>query len=126
MQYRAPKVRLAAMGGFAVIALLGIAPDPDTGTPSVNPAILAITFSPEHLRAGAPFEVTVHTTPDVTTMQAVVMKYKLPVPRTSEGIFTGSARVPWWARIYHGTFHVMFVGTATTGEQPQMEADVHI
>jgi hypothetical protein len=126
MQLRALSMRLAAMGGAAVIALLGIAPDPDTGTVPVNPAILGITFSPERLRAGVHFEVTVRTTPDITAVQAQVMKYKLPVPRTGEGVFTGSGRVPWWARIYHGTFHVMFVGTAPTGEQPQMEADVRI
>jgi hypothetical protein len=126
MQFRAPFVRLAAMGGVAVIALLGIVPDPDPVTAPVSPAILWITFSPERLRAGVHFEVTIHTTPDITAVDAMVMKYKLSVPRTGEGVFTGTGRVPWWARIYHGTFHVMFIGTAPTGEQPQMEADVRI
>jgi hypothetical protein len=116
------------MAGLAALALVGIAPGPDLndGTPAANPAILDITFSPDHLRAGANFEVTIHTTPDITALQACVMKYKLPVPKTADGVFSASARVPWWARVYHGTFRVTFVGEDATGVQAQMEADVRI
>ncbi len=95
-------------------------------SPAADPAILDITFAPDHLRAGAEFAVTIRTTPDIMTLEAEVMKYKLPVPKTGDGVFYASARVPWWARIYHGTFHVRFVGADATGAQAQMEADVHI
>jgi hypothetical protein len=37
-----------------------------------------------------------------------------------------SAKVPWFARFYHGTFHVTFIGTDASGDQAQMEADVTI
>ena len=60
------------------------------------------------------------------SMQAHVMKYKLPVPKTGDGVFSASARVPLWAAVYHGTFHVMFVGFDAAGDQAQMEADVRI
>jgi hypothetical protein len=126
MQLRAAWSRLPALAALAAVALLALAPDPDMLPPVPGPAILDITFSPEHLRAGRSFEVTVRTTPDVMSMQAWVMKYRLPVPKTADGVFSGSARVPWWAGIYHGTFHVMFVGAAATGEQAQMEAAVRI
>lgn len=126
MQLRAAPARLTALAGLAAVALLGLAPDPDIMGPVPNPAILAVTFSPDHLRAGRTFEVTIRTTPDITSVQARVMKYRLPVPKTGDGVFSASARVPWWAGVYHGTFHVTFVGSAATGEQPQMEADVRI
>jgi hypothetical protein len=125
MQVRASRLRLTATAALAALAVLGVAPAPDVTAP-VTPAILAVTFSPDHLRAGKTFEVIVHTTPDITSVQAWVMKYRLPVPKTGDGVFSASARVPWWARVFHGTFHVMFVGADPTGERAQMEADVHI
>jgi hypothetical protein len=125
MRSRAPRLRLTAMAGLAALALLGVGPESGTA-PIAEPAILDITFSPDHLRAGAEFAVTVRTTPDVTSLQAHVMKYKLPVPKTCDGLFSASARVPWWAHIYHGTFHVTFVGVTASGDEAQMEADVHI
>jgi hypothetical protein len=114
------------MAGLAAFALLGLAPDAGVDAPVANPAILDVTFAPDHLRAGAEFAVTIRTTPDIMTLEALVMKYKLPVPKAGDGVFYASARVPWWARIYHGTFHVTFVGVAVSGDQAQMEADVHI
>ena len=128
MRDGARRIRLTAMAGLAALALLGVAPDTDIdgAQPPANPAILDVTFAPDHLRAGADFEVTIHTTPDITALQACVMKYKLPVPKTGDGVFSAAARVPWWARVYHGTFHVTFVGVDASGDQAQMEADVRI
>jgi len=125
---RAPRLRLTATAGLAALALLGVAPCPDTDAPpaAVNPEILAVTFSPAQLRAGKPFEVTIRTTPDITALQACVLKYKLTVPKESDGVFSAAGKVPWWARIYHGTFHVTFVGYDASGDEAQMEADVHI
>lgn len=124
---RAPRLRLTAMAGLAALALLGVAPDDGTNVlPPANPAILTVTWSPEHLRAGHTFDVTIRTTPDITALEACVLKYKLPVPKTSDGVFYASAKVPWFARFYHGTFHVTFVGTDASGDQAQMEADVSI
>jgi hypothetical protein len=115
------------MAGLAAFALLGIAPDDGPeAPPPANPAILNVTWSPEHLRAGQMFDVTIRTTPDITALEACVLKYRLPVPKASDGVFYASARVPWFARFYHGTFHVTFVGTDATGDQAQMEADVRI
>jgi hypothetical protein len=127
MRMRAPRLRLTAMAGLAALALLGVAPDDGTDVPvPANPAILAVTWSPEHLRAGQTFDVTIRTTPDITALEACVLKYKVPVPKTSDGVFYASAKVPWFARFYHGTFHVTFVGTDASGDQAQMEADVNI
>jgi hypothetical protein len=125
---RAPRLQLTAMTGLAAFALLGVAPDDGTTVAPAppNPAILNVTWSPAQLRAGHSFDVTVRTTPDVTAVEACVLKYRLPVPKTADGVFTASARVPWFARFYHGTFHVTFVGTDANGDQAQMEADVHI
>jgi hypothetical protein len=128
MRTGARRLRLTAMAGLAALALLGIAPDPDAAVPpaATSPAILAITWTPEHLRAGQTFDVTIRTTPDIQALEACVLKYKLPVPKASDGVFSASARVPWFARFYHGTFHMTFVGTDATGDQAQMEADVYI
>jgi len=125
MRIGARRIRLTAMAGLAALALLGVAPDTDAAPPA-DPAILDVTFAPDHLRAGGEFAVTIRTTPDVMSLQAHVMKYKLPVPKTGDGVFYASARVPWWARIYHGTFHITFVGVSSSGCEAQMEADVHI
>jgi hypothetical protein len=131
MRLRAPRIRLTAVAALAAVALLGvdtdtdIAPLPDPA-PVNNPAIYNVVVTPDHLRAGSEFEVTIYTTPEVTSLQACVMKYKLPVPKTSDGIFYASARVPWWAGIYHGTFHVVFVAEDADGAQAQMEADIRI
>jgi hypothetical protein len=126
MQSRELGPRLTAMAALAAFALLGLAPDRDVAKPVLNPAIIDITFSPPQIRAGKTFEVTIHTTPDVMSMQAHVLKYNLSVPKTGNGLFSASARVPWWAAVYHGTFHVMFVAFDASGEQAQMEADVRI
>lgn len=127
MRMRAPRLRLTAMAGLAALALLGLAPDDDaTAPPPPNPAILNVTWSPQRLRPGQAFDVTIRTTPDVTALEACVLRYKLPVPKAADGVFTASARVPWFARFYHGTFHVTFVGTDASGDQTQMEADVRI
>jgi hypothetical protein len=127
MRLRAPRLRLTALAGLAALALLGIAPDDGLNAPpNANPAILNVTWSPQHLRAGHTFDVTIRTTPDITAIEACVLKYKLPVPKASDGVFSASAKVPWFARFYHGTFHVTFVGTDASGDQAQMEADVTI
>lgn len=127
MRLRAPRLRLSAVAALAAFALLGLAPADGPGVPApANPAILNVTWSPAHLRAGRTFDVTVRTTPDITALEARVLKYRLPVPKAAEGIFYASARVPWIARFYHGTFHVTFVGTDATGDRAQMEADVRI
>lgn len=131
MRTRAHRLRLSAMAGLAAFALLAIAPDdgvnaPPSPPPAAVPAILNVTWSPQHLRAGHTFDVTIHTTPDITALEACVLKYKLPVPKASDGVFSASARVPWFARFFHGTFHVTFVGTDANGDQAQMEADVNI
>jgi hypothetical protein len=126
MQVRASTLRLTATALAATLAVLGLARDPGVTRPVVTPAILDVTFSPNHLRAGKTFEVTVHTTPDITSLEACVMKYRLAVPKTGAGVFYASARVPWWARVFHGTFRVTFVGADRAGGQAQMEADVHI
>lgn len=123
MRFGARRLRLTALAGLAALALLGLAPDPDV---AAGPAILGMTLSPEHLRAGQSFEITIRTTPDVLSVQACVMRYRLPVPKTGDGIFSARARIPWWAAVYHGTFHITFVGEAATGDQAQMEADVRI
>lgn len=125
MRYGARPLRPTALAVLAALALLGLAPDPEMEAPA-SPAILGITITPEHLRAGQSFDITIRTTPDVLVVQACVMKYKLPVPKTADGVFSAHARVPWWARLYHGTFHVTFVGEAAGGGQAQMEADVRI
>jgi hypothetical protein len=130
MRMRAPRLRLIAMAGLAAFALLGIAPDgvvtAPPSPPAADPAILDVTWSPQHLRPGHTFDVTIHTTPDITVLEACVLRYRLPVPKASDGVFYASARVPWFARFFHGTFHVTFVGTNANGDQAQMEADVHI
>lgn len=127
MRRRALGLRLTALAGLTAIALLGTAAEPDVApAPGAAPAILDVTFAPQRLRAGQPFDVTIHTTPDITALEADVMKYKVPVPRASDGVFYAQGRVPWWAHFYHGVVHVTFVGTDPNGDQAQMEAEVRI
>lgn len=115
------------MVALAAVALPGLAPDPSVNAPpAAAPAILNVTWNPQHLHAGSQFDVTIRTTPDVTALEADVLRYRLPVPKQTDGVFYASARVPWFARFYHGTFHVTFVGTDASGNQAQMEADVRL
>lgn len=125
MRFATRTLRLTAAAGLAAMSLPAVAPDPQLA-PATVPQILDVQFAPQQLKAGSDFNVVIHTTPDVTTLQAHVMKYTVPVPKTGDGQFSATGRVPWWARIYHGTFKVTFVGIDASGDQTQMETDVHI
>jgi hypothetical protein len=106
---------------------------PPTSTPSTSPsaqpsgpAILDIVMAPQPLQVGKPVTIIVHTTPDVTSVQGRVLSFKFSVPKTGDGTFSGSSHVPWWARFYHGSFHIVFTATNDAGAQAEMTQVVRI
>jgi hypothetical protein len=100
-------------------------PASDSASPTA-PAIYDVTVTPDHLRPGHSFVIMIRTTPDVASVEGSVLKYRFGIPKTAPGVFTATAHVPWWARIFHGTFHVQFVATDSTGARAQAEAAVSI
>lgn len=70
--------------------------------------------------------VVVHASPDVTTLQAHVMRYTVTIPKTGPGTFAGSTTVPWWARLFRGSFRVTFVARDAGGAQTQTSTSVRI
>jgi hypothetical protein len=119
---------LAAIACIALLRVVPVAAEGPVATPSAlaTPAILSVTVVPNHVRPGHAFVITVDTTPDVTSVEGSVLKYRFAIPKTAPGVFSATAHVPWWARIFHGTFHVQFTATNPTGAQAQAEAAVSI
>jgi hypothetical protein len=120
---------LALPAGTAVVLLLGVsAPVDPAASPAANPvvAILEVVVSPDPVRSGKPVSVTIHTTPNVVLMQGRVMGHNFTVPKTADGVFYGSSKVPWWTRFFHGVVNVMFIATDENGEASQMEQTVHM
>jgi hypothetical protein len=132
MQMRVGNVRLAAMAVLAAIALLGSAPDAPAPASSgavmspADPAIIDVSITPEPLQAGKPISIVVHATPSVVSVQGSVLAFKFPVPKTAAGTFSAAGKVPWFARLYHGTFHIAFVGLDAAGARSEMTASVRI
>ena len=128
MRTRAPRLRLTAMAGLAAFALLGIAPDRrargaaarEPGDPQRH-VVARASARGRRVRRDDSYDAGHH--------RARSLRVEVPVAGAEsfgDGVFYASARVPWFARFYHGTFHVTFVGTDATGDQAQMEADVRI
>lgn len=120
-----------ALAAAACIGLLRVVPvvaatSVAAPSPLASPAILSVTVSPDHVKPGHPFVITIDATPDVTSVEGSVLKYRFAIPRTAPGIFAATVHVPWWARIFHGTFHVEFTAVNGTGMQAQAEAAVSI
>ena len=91
-----------------------------------GPAILEITVSPEPIRAGKQVSIMVRTTPDVVTIAAHVLTFSFSLPKTGDGSFSGTAKVPWWALFYHGSFQITFVARDAEGTETQMSQTVRI
>jgi hypothetical protein len=121
--------RNLALASLTAVLLLGVsAPVDPAAAPSPNPIVVIfdVVVSPDPVRSGKPVSVTVHTTPNVVLLQGRVMGHNFTVPKTGDGIFYGSSKVPWWARFFHGAFNVTFTASDEFGEASQMEQTVHI
>jgi hypothetical protein len=135
MLLRVPAMQLAVLAGCAALGLLGATstPGPVTTVPvqaasaaPLAPAILDISIAPAPLRPGKQIRIVVHTTPDVVSVQGAVLSFKFPVPKTADGAFTAAGKVPWFARLYHGTFHITFVALDAAGASAEMTESVRI
>jgi hypothetical protein len=112
-------VPLAVLAGLLLLATL-------PGLQASAPQILAVTVEPSPVKLGAPVTATVLTTPDVTSVQGHVAAFNFNIPKTGDGTFSGTTKVPRWAAIFHGLFKVRFTAKTTNGEQTQAESDVKI
>ena len=111
-----------ACAALAALILMGASPAPvPSGT-----EILNVSVSPEPLRVGKPVSIVVRTAPEVTSVEGRVLSFKFAVPKTGPGTFSAHGRVPWYARLYHGTFHMTFTATDENGTRTEATATVRI
>jgi hypothetical protein len=110
---------LAVLAGLVLLATLpGLVP--------TDPAILSVSVTPTPVKLGSPVTATVLTTPDVATVQGHVAAFNFNIPKTGDGTFSGTTKVPRWAALFHGLFHVRFTAKTSDGEQTQAVSDVQI
>lgn len=95
-------------------------PSPAAGAPQ----IVSVAINPDPVHAGKSVDATIETTPDVVAVQARVMNLKIDIPRDGDGTFHKSAKVPWMARFFKGTYKVTFVATCKDGHEAQSEQDI--
>jgi hypothetical protein len=115
---------VAALAGLVGVATLtGFEP---AAQPVAEPAILAVSVSPEPVKLGQPLTATVLTTPDVVSVQCHVVTFNFNLPKTADGTFSGTTKVPRWARLFHGNFKAKFVAKNAAGQQTQVEQSVKI
>ena len=112
-----------AYAALAALLLTSASPAP---APSEPGAILDVSVSPEPLRVGKPLSIVVHTAPDVISIQGHVLSFKFSVPKTADGTFSAQGRVPWFARLYHGSFQIIFTAVDLTGKRSEAAATVRI
>jgi len=110
---------LAVLAGLIVLAAL-------PGLDPAAPAILAVSVTPEPVKLGAPVTATVLTTPEVVSVQGHVAAFNFNIPKTGDGVFSGTTTVPRWAALFHGLFKVRFTAKTSDGEQTQAESSVKI
>jgi hypothetical protein len=111
-----------ACAALAALILMGASPAPvPSGT-----EILNVSVSPEPLRVGKPVSIVVRTAPEVTSVEGRVLSFKFAVPKTGPGTFSAHGRVPWYARLYHGTFQMTFTATDENGTRSEATATVRI
>jgi hypothetical protein len=110
----------------ALAAALLLAAAPSPSPPPDAPVIRDVAVAPQPVHAGKPMFVVVHASPDVTSLQAHVLRYTVTIPKTGTGTFSGSTTVPWWARLFRGSFHVTFVARDGAGAQTQTTISVRI
>jgi hypothetical protein len=115
----------SACAVLAALILMGASPAP-APSPSGGPEIIDVSVLPEPLRVGKPLSIVVHTAPGVTAVQGRVLSFKFTVPKTGAGTFSAQGRVPWFARLYHGSFQMTFTATDTTGARAEATATVRI
>ena len=107
---------------LAALILIGASPAPvPNGT-----EILSVSVLPEPLQVGKPLSIDVRTAPGVISVQGRVRSFKFTVPKTGEGTFSARGRVPWFARLYHGTFQMTFTATDVNGARSEATAAVRI
>lgn len=115
-------VPIAVLAGLiALAALPGLEPavQPD-------PAILAVNVTPIPVKLGAPVTATVLTTPDVVSVQGHVAAFTFTIPKTGDGAFSGTTKVPRWAALFHGNYNVRFIAKTAAGAQTQTSQSVKI
>ena len=114
-----------ALAAAAALVLMGASPGP-VPVPSGAPEILDVSVMPEPLRVGKPLSIVVHTAADVISIQGRVLSFKFTVPKSADGTFSVRGRVPWFARLYHGSFQMTFIATDTSGTHAETTTTVRI
>ena len=114
-------IRPALAAGFTALALIAASPAPDSSVPSPAPAASAVVIYdivvvPDPVKPNSPVTITIHTTPNVVTLQGRVLAHDFKVPKTGDGLFYGAGKVPWWARFFHGSLNVTFTASDANGD----------
>jgi hypothetical protein len=124
-----------AVSTFVAVAALAAAgadePTPaPTATPSASPvaapSIILITIAPQPLVPGKPVEVAVQTTGDVVAVHCEVWRHLFEVPKSGPGMFVARGSVPWWARLFHGSFQAVFTAVDADGRTAHGDAVIRI
>jgi hypothetical protein len=99
-------------------------PSPAAATSSVS--IVDVEVSPEPIRAGKPVTVTVHTSSNAVAVTGRALGHNFTMPKTGDGVFSGTGNVPWWARFFHGSVNVTFSASDGNGGAAQMEHTIRM
>ncbi len=97
------------------------------GTLAVSaPKITDVSVVPGDIRSGERVTATVLTTGDAVSVVAHVAKREFPIPRVSDGVFSGSTVVPHIPRFIHFRVSVTFVARGPRGNSDAQTTSVKI
>lgn len=88
--------------------------------------IVSITWDPPALISGGAVSVTVQTTPDVVSLEAVAASRHIPIPQVEPGKYVGTGQVPHFPRFIRGHFHVRFIGKTASGETVATDSTIQL
>lgn len=88
--------------------------------------IVSITVNPTSLVSGGPVSVSVATTSDIVSVEAVVGPHRVTIPEIGSGEYYGSATVPHLPRFIRGLFRVRFFGKTAAGETVVADTTVQL
>lgn len=137
MPTSARRFALLPMALLASVILVAAAPSPEpvTGSsPAATPAagaapavsIVEVDVSPDPVQAGKPVTITIRTSSNAVTVTGRAFAHNFTIPKTGDGVFSGTGGVPWWARFFHGSVNVRFSASDGNGGTAQMEHSIHM
>jgi hypothetical protein len=111
---------------IACASLLGLFLAGPLSAADMESHIVSITIDPTDLVSGGPVDVSVATTPDIVSVEALVGPRRITIPEVESGMYHGTATVPRFPRFIHGHFKVRFFGRTAGGETVGADTTVQL